>query len=444
MIDTRPAERRLVGAGRCRRSAGSSPSFARDPEVSRARSRRRRCACPRPAAARRPGPQADLVDATGQVAQIRAAAQAGLRHECGEDLVDRIRDRYVPARRASARTDVFVTGAPAFGVDFVDKAYGAFPGWSLAVLVLTYLSSAARLPLGRPADQGGADEPALGRRHLRRAGARVPARLGQRRSGFRQPPQIEAWIPIFLFAMLFGLSMDYEVFLLSRMREEWDAPHDNERAVALGLERTGRIITAAAVIMIAAFSGFTAGSFVGLQEFGVGLSAAILLDATIVRAMLVPATMKLLGDWNWYLPERVRRALRLKARRARRVARRSPAANPRLTASPAGISSTPSARRGHPARTDHPPRRDAGAHFDHLEERAGDGHEDHVQGEAHPERVDRPAARDQKAGAGRERRQPGQAEQPLSQAPGHEISSSAPRGGRSCKTVMLAKRPMFK
>jgi RND superfamily putative drug exporter len=108
--------------------------------------------------------------------------------------------------------------------------------------------------------------------------------------------------------------MDYEVFLLSRMREEWDATHDNERAVALGLERTGRIITAAAVIMIAAFAGFTAGSFVWSQEFGVGLSAAILLDATIVRAMLVPATMKLLGDWNWYLPERVRRALRLKAR----------------------------------------------------------------------------------------------------------------------------------
>jgi RND superfamily putative drug exporter len=109
--------------------------------------------------------------------------------------------------------------------------------------------------------------------------------------------------------MLFGLSMDYEVFLLSRIREEWDKRHDNEEAVAYGLEHTGRIITAAALIMIAAFSGFTAGSFVGLQEFGVGLSAAILLDATIVRAILVPALMKLLGDWNWYLPKRVERAI---------------------------------------------------------------------------------------------------------------------------------------
>ena len=113
--------------------------------------------------------------------------------------------------------------------------------------------------------------------------------------------------------MLFGLSMDYEVFLLSRMREEWDRYHDNEHAVAYGLEHTGRIITAAAIIMIAAFSGFMTGSFVGLQEFGIGLAAAIFLDATIVRALLVPATMKLLGRWNWYLPERVRRAMRLRS-----------------------------------------------------------------------------------------------------------------------------------
>jgi RND superfamily putative drug exporter len=107
--------------------------------------------------------------------------------------------------------------------------------------------------------------------------------------------------------------MDYEVFLLSRMREEWDRHGDNDAAVAYGLEHTGRIITAAAVIMIAAFSGFVAGSFVGLQEFGLGLAAAIFLDVTLVRAILVPATMKLLGDWNWYMPDQVRRMLRLRA-----------------------------------------------------------------------------------------------------------------------------------
>jgi len=131
--------------------------------------------------------------------------------------------------------------------------------------------------------------------------------------GFYQFPQVEGWIPIFLFAMIFGLSMDYEVFLVSRMREAWDETQDNARAVAIGLERTGRIITAAAIVMVAAFSGFIAGSIVGLQEFGFGLAIAIFLDATIVRALLVPSLMKLLGRWNWYLPERMRRTLRLRA-----------------------------------------------------------------------------------------------------------------------------------
>jgi len=120
--------------------------------------------------------------------------------------------------------------------------------------------------------------------------------------GLAHVSQIEGWIPIFLFAMLFGLSMDYEVFLVMRMREAWNETHDNTRAVAYGLERTGRIITAAALIMVAAFSGFLAGRIAGLQEFGAGLALAILIDATIVRAILVPAVMAIFGDWNWYLP----------------------------------------------------------------------------------------------------------------------------------------------
>jgi RND superfamily putative drug exporter len=119
--------------------------------------------------------------------------------------------------------------------------------------------------------------------------------------------QIEGWIPIFLFAMLFGLSMDYEVFLVTRMREAWDAMHVNPRAVAHGLERTGRIVTAAALIMIAAFSGFVAGRVAGLQEFGMGLALAIFLDATLVRMILVPSLMAIFGRWNWWLPRGGRR-----------------------------------------------------------------------------------------------------------------------------------------
>jgi RND superfamily putative drug exporter len=107
--------------------------------------------------------------------------------------------------------------------------------------------------------------------------------------------------------------MDYEVFLVTRMRETWDQEHDNVRAVSYGLERTGRIITAAAVIMVAAFSGFVAGSIVGLQEFGLGLAVAILVDATIVRALLVPSLMAVLGRWNWWLPAPLARIVRVPA-----------------------------------------------------------------------------------------------------------------------------------
>jgi putative drug exporter of the RND superfamily len=255
--------------------------------------------------------QANLVDADGRVLQVRAAGRTDSGTQQAMDIVKRLRDRYVPAAGFPAGTDVLVSGAPAFGVDFIDKAYGAFPWLVLAVLVITYLIllrafRSVVLPLKAVI------------MNLLSVGATYGVLVLAFQHGWGsglglgESPQVDAWIPIFLFALLFGLSMDYEVFLISRMREEWDRRHDNEQAVAYGLEHTGRIITAAAIIMIAAFAGFVAGSFVGLQEFGLGLSVAILLDATVVRAILVPATMKLLGTWNWYLPEKVRRVLRLR------------------------------------------------------------------------------------------------------------------------------------
>jgi RND superfamily putative drug exporter len=120
--------------------------------------------------------------------------------------------------------------------------------------------------------------------------------------GFQQVESIEAWLPIFLFAILFGLSMDYHVFLLSRIRERYDETHDNEEAVVFGVRSTGRLITGAALIMVAVFAGFAAGDLVMFQQMGFGAGVAVLIDATIVRSILVPASMKLLGDWNWYLP----------------------------------------------------------------------------------------------------------------------------------------------
>jgi RND superfamily putative drug exporter len=119
---------------------------------------------------------------------------------------------------------------------------------------------------------------------------------------FIQVDAIEAWLPLFLFSILFGLSMDYQVFLLSRIREEYDRTADNSEAVAYGLRTTGGIITGAAIIMVAVFAAFASGRIAGLQQMGFGLAVAVFLDATIVRSILVPSAMKLLGDRNWYLP----------------------------------------------------------------------------------------------------------------------------------------------
>jgi RND superfamily putative drug exporter len=119
---------------------------------------------------------------------------------------------------------------------------------------------------------------------------------------FTRVDAIEAWLPLFLFSVLFGLSMDYHVFLLTRIREEYDKTHDNTEAVGYGLRTTAGIITGAALIMVAVFTGFASGRLGPLQQMGFGLAVAVFLDATIVRSLLVPSGMRLLGDWNWYLP----------------------------------------------------------------------------------------------------------------------------------------------
>ena len=120
--------------------------------------------------------------------------------------------------------------------------------------------------------------------------------------GFEQVETIEAWLPLFLFSILFGLSMDYHVFLLSRIKERFDQTGNNTESVAYGLRTTGALITGAAIIMVAVFAGFAAGRLVMFQQLGFGLAIAVLLDATIVRSVLVPASMKLLGNRNWYFP----------------------------------------------------------------------------------------------------------------------------------------------
>jgi RND superfamily putative drug exporter len=120
--------------------------------------------------------------------------------------------------------------------------------------------------------------------------------------GFQQADAIEAWVPLFLFSVLFGLSMDYQVFLLSRIRERYDQTRDTTDAVTFGVSSTARIITGAALIIVAVFSGFARGDLIMFQQMGFGVAVALLIDATVIRSVLLPSAMKLLGDRNWYLP----------------------------------------------------------------------------------------------------------------------------------------------
>jgi putative drug exporter of the RND superfamily len=120
--------------------------------------------------------------------------------------------------------------------------------------------------------------------------------------GVRGSSGIDPVVPLLLFVILFGLSMDYHVFILSRIRETFDRGATMDEAVSHGIKSTASVVTSAAIVMVAVFSVFAALSWLFFKQFGVGLAAAILIDATIVRAVLLPASMKLLGEWNWYLP----------------------------------------------------------------------------------------------------------------------------------------------
>ena len=125
--------------------------------------------------------------------------------------------------------------------------------------------------------------------------------------GFTSPGYLDATQPILMLGILFGLSMDYEVFLLSRIREEWDRTGDNTTAVATGLQRSGRIITSAAILLAVVIAGFATSGIVFLKMIGIGMLVAVIIDATLVRAILVPATMRLLGDVNWWAPAPMKR-----------------------------------------------------------------------------------------------------------------------------------------
>ena len=166
-----------------------------------------------------------------------------------------------------------------------------------------------RLPQPGGPRYGGRHEPARRRRRFGVVVAFFQWGWGSDRLGLGRAGPVEAFLPVIMLAVLFGLSMDYQVFLVSRMHEEWVHTRDNRRAVITGQATTGRVITAAAAIMICVFAAFVFGGQRVIAEFGIGLAAAVLLDAFVLRTLLVPSLMHLFGRANWWLPRPVDRRL---------------------------------------------------------------------------------------------------------------------------------------
>jgi RND superfamily putative drug exporter len=248
------------------------------------------------------GPARSEVSEAKDTARITAPVLADPSSPAATGAVERLRERYVPQAFGGVDANVLVGGATAFNKDFFDITDQYTPivfafVLGLSFLLLTIVFRSLVVPIKAII------------LNLLSVGAAYglivlvfQKGVGADLLGFQQVEVIEAWLPLMLFSILFGLSMDYHVFLLSRIREHFDLTQDNTESVAFGLRTTGGLITGAAIIMVAVFGGFAAGNLVMLQQMGFGLAVAVLIDATIVRSVLVPATMKLLGDRNWYLP----------------------------------------------------------------------------------------------------------------------------------------------
>ena len=218
------------------------------------------------------------------------------------DLVNRIRDEVIPSVITGDTPVVRLTGDTPFVVDFAEYIGDYLPLFVGAVLVLSFLL----LTVVFKSVVVAAKAVLMNMLSIAAAfGALVAVfqwGIGDNLIGLGREGPIEAWAPMMLFAIVFGLSMDYEVFLLSRVREEYDRTGDNAQAVADGLAATGRVISAAAAIMVCVFGAFVLGEGRDLKLLGFGLAFAIFIDATVVRLVLVPAVMELMGKWNWYLP----------------------------------------------------------------------------------------------------------------------------------------------
>jgi RND superfamily putative drug exporter len=238
----------------------------------------------------------------GAAVLVRVPVAADAVSDRALDAVERLRAEYVPAAFAGTGLEPLVTGTTAENIDYFDVMRSWLPIVFVFVLGLSFvLLTAAFRSIVVAATAIGLNLLSVGAAY----GLTVAVfqhGVGADLLGFQQADTIEAWVPLFLFAVLFGLSMDYQVFLLSRIRERFAATGDTSEAIAFGIGSTARIITGAALIIVAVFAGFAAGDLVMFQQMGFGVAVALLIDATIVRSVLVPAVMQLLGERNWYLP----------------------------------------------------------------------------------------------------------------------------------------------
>jgi trehalose monomycolate/heme transporter len=265
------------------------------------------------AGSRRKAMHLSLLDSSTRFARIRVSGAERSGSPGAEALVRRLRSDYIP--HAGFRGSRVVVGGPsAADYDFVTTVKRSVPILILAIVVVMYVLLTLLLR-----------SPVLPLKAIAMSALSVAAACGVLVAVFQlgwagplspaQPERIVAWVPVLLFAALFGISTDYEIFMVTRMREEWRRSGDNELAVRTGLRLVGGMITASALVMLVIFGGFTASRVAALQQFGIGLVAGVFLDATVVRLLLVPSLMKLMGRWNWAFP--APRGLALLGRAAR-------------------------------------------------------------------------------------------------------------------------------
>jgi RND superfamily putative drug exporter len=249
------------------------------------------------------------VNQAGDLAALPVPFSGDIYEDASVEALRDLRADYIPAAFDGVDADVLVGGETAFNVDFFDLSDTYTPivfvfVLGLSFLLLTVVFRSIVLPVKAILLNLLSVGAAYGLVVMFFQQGVGPSFVKDiaKALNFPQVEAIEAWLPLFLFSVLFGLSMDYHVFLLSRIRERFDFTKDNTESVAYGLRTTGGLITGAALIMVAVFAGFAAGRLAPLQQMGFGLAVAVFLDATIVRSVLVPSSMKLLGNLNWYLP----------------------------------------------------------------------------------------------------------------------------------------------